>query len=641
MRGKNRLRRAARGILAVLLLVFLSAPLCFADLYNDYDTKEYNVKAKISQDHVIHVEETIKVDFNQSQHHGITRYIPVESQVYTIRNIKTPGYYSDVETESGYNDGTSYNYKNIRIGDPDNYLEGVHTFKVIYDIVGFRDDTKDADYLALDLLPSEWNTPIEAATLVLTMPEAIDWKQVQIYSGAYGSESGLSKSFNTRVSEDNKTLTIIGTQIPDFAGVTVRSTLPEGYWVDPENHDYARTVLYVLLAMIPAAAGILWFLFGRDPQVVKTVEFYPPENLTPAEVGYIYDDLLEDSDMSSMIMYFADKGYLSIQEREKDKFTITKTGEIDEKEKAFAKDMFHALFLNGKTLELDSIPQNVGKKINSAKKKLLRLYSGEKKQLFTDAGALCRFVGGVLCMLPMWATVALAGYEAFDSEAFYIPIMVMIPMIAGLWLIFNAFDGMRRRNPVLTMILFGIGIVLVTLSVAVNAFIALEYVPSRLMIGLALGSQIITILFTIFMKSRTQRGARLYGQVLGFRQFIRDAEYDRLKLLSDQDPAYFFNIMPYAFVMGLSVRWAKKFKDLDIVQPDWLDTWDRGGYYSPIWYSSMFHHYSGDLSKGIAKYAPKDTGSRGGGSSGGLGGGGFSGGGFSGGGFGGGGGGAW
>ena len=61
----------------------------------------------------------------------------------------------------------------------------------------------------------------------------------------------------------------------------------------------------------------------------------------------------------------------------------------------------------------------------------------------------------------------------------------------------------------------------------------------------------------------------LLGRVLGFRDFIRTAEIDKLNELVEEDPQYFYHVMPYAYVFGLSNKWIKNFEDLPVVAPNW------------------------------------------------------------------------
>ena len=158
------------------------------------------------------------------------------------------------------------------------------------------------------------------------------------------------------------------------------------------------------------------------------------------------------------------------------------------------------------------------------------------------------------------------------------------------------------------------------------------------MIGkLSAGFLIVTaviLICGIFMPARTKEGAALYGKVLGFRDFIRDAEYEKMKELSDQDPEYFYTIMPYAYVLGMSTQFAEKFAEMHLKNPDWYESDFRGGFFfSPIWYGSMMNSMSHSFVSAAARPIDSGGGSFDSGS--------FSGGGFSGGGGGGGGGGAW
>ena len=137
------------------------------------------------------------------------------------------------------------------------------------------------------------------------------------------------------------------------------------------------------------------------------------------------------------------------------------------------------------------------------------------------------------------------------------------------------------------------------------------------------------------MKKRTPFGVSMYGKVLGLKDFIEHAEKDRLNMLFEENPSIYFNVLPYAYVLGLTKVWTKHFKDMEMVQPEWYvgDNFNTYRFYDTLDYSM----------RRASSPTPPSTGGRGGGYSGG-GGGGFSsggGGGFSGGGFGGSSGGSW
>ena len=76
------------------------------------------------------------------------------------------------------------------------------------------------------------------------------------------------------------------------------------------------------------------------------------------------------------------------------------------------------------------------------------------------------------------------------------------------------------------------------------------------------------------MERRNQKYARELGQIFGLRNFIEKAELPKLNLLVEEDPSYFYNILPYAYVMGLTDKWIKQFENIAVPPADWYDAED-------------------------------------------------------------------
>ena len=56
----------------------------------------------------------------------------------------------------------------------------------------------------------------------------------------------------------------------------------------------------------------------------------------------------------------------------------------------------------------------------------------------------------------------------------------------------------------------------------------------------------------VFMTQRTKSSIELMGKILGLKNFIEKAELNRINILVEENPNYFYNILPYAYVMGLT-----------------------------------------------------------------------------------------
>ena len=132
-----------------------------------------------------------------------------------------------------------------------------------------------------------------------------------------------------------------------------------------------------------------------------------------------------------------------------------------------------------------------------------------------------------------------------------------------------------------------------------------------------------------YMPKRTPYGNEMLGKLKGFKTFLETAEKERLEAMVMQNPNYFYDILPYTYVLGISDKWIKQFEEIGLTEPDWYDGTDH---FSPKSFGKFM-----DQTMTSAKSSMSSSPS----SSGGGGGGGSSGGGSSGGGSGGGGGGSW
>lgn len=134
----------------------------------------------------------------------------------------------------------------------------------------------------------------------------------------------------------------------------------------------------------------------------------------------------------------------------------------------------------------------------------------------------------------------------------------------------------------------------------------------------------VLMLFVKIMPKRTPFGNEMLGKLRGFKRFLETAEKTKLEALVNENPEYFYNILPYTYALGVSKVWMNQFENIAVQAPDWYDGYSTFSIHE-------FNHFMNDTMKS-AQNAMSSSPSSSGGSSGG---------GFSGGGSGGGGGGSW
>lgn len=121
---------------------------------------------------------------------------------------------------------------------------------------------------------------------------------------------------------------------------------------------------------------------------------------------------------------------------------------------------------------------------------------------------------------------------------------------------------------------------------------------------------------------------------MGFRDYIRLAEKDKMETMLEENPSFYYDILPYAQVLGVSDIWTDKFAGLSMQPPYWaMNT--HVSLFDVYVIHSLLRSTSATLSHSFHSLPQGASGSGGGFGGGGFGGGG---GGFGGGGFGGGGG---
>ena len=315
----------------------------------DYVIDNYDVNIVVNSNNTFDITETITAYFNVPKH-GIFRTIPLSNKIVrldgstsTNRTQVTNLSVSD-EYSTSRKDG---NYK-IQIGSASRTLTGKQSYTIKYTYNLGKDPVSDYDELYYNIIGNEWDTVIGNVTFNITMPKEFDSSKLGFSSGSQGSLDNSKVKYTVN---DN---TISGSYdgiLNEGESLTVRCELPEGYFVDAGL--VVNSNIY-LMFIIPIAALIisflLWFIFGRDNRVVETVEFYPPEGFNSLEVGFLYKGKANSQDVTSLLVYLANKGYIKISEYEEKSlfskssgFKITKLKDYDgnnANERKFLKGLF-------------------------------------------------------------------------------------------------------------------------------------------------------------------------------------------------------------------------------------------------------------------------------------------------------------
>ena len=591
----------------------------------DYTIENYDINIVVNEDNSFDIEEVITTNFNIEKH-GIYRTIPLKNTVTRLDGTTSTNRakVSNVTVDHTYETSRNGNNYTIKIGSANYTLTGEQTYRIHYTYSLGKDPLKDKDELYYNIIGTEWDTVIKHVNFKITMPKDFDEEKLGFSSGSYGS---IYNDVSYEVTNNMITGSYNEILLPGEA-LTVRLELEEGYFTIPVNNE--KYLMFIVPFIFLVISIFIWYKYGKDDKVVETVEFYPPEDFNSLEIGYLYKGKATSEDVVSLLIYLADKGYIKISETEeknlfsKNKtFSITKLRNYNENNR-YERIFFDNLFKNKDTVTEKDLTNRFYTTIN----KILRIINSKSnrdnvfekkssaKNIFIIIGIIISLITIVMIPTLDYGT----GEEVFAivfAAIIYIPFYA-VGIFANMPLLFRIFWlGFTTLHA--SLMFFSLPIKEVFISEPNYLYGLIFGIICIIGMGICLK----------YLPKRTPYGNEMLGRIKGFKNFLETAEKSKLESLVLQDPSYFYHILPYTYVLGVSDKWIKKFETIALESPEWYGS-------STSFTVSSFGNFMNRTmvsAKSSMTSSPSSSGSSSGGSS--------SGGGFSGGGSGGGGGGSW
>lgn len=610
-------REMILGFFFVLACFFL-APTIKADAYA-YTIEKYDVDVKVKKERVYHIEETIHVTFHQGRH-GIFRRIPIVSKVKrtdgseeTIRS-KVSNVRCGMDHFTKSRDGE---YLEIKIGNEDYTIIGDRRYRLSYDYEVGDDSLENNDEFYFNIIGPEWDTTIKNVSFTVWMPDEFDEQNLGMVYGGYGESRTRGLTYEVVANRIEGKLDSSVTLRPK-EGVTVRLLLPEGYFEKIKESPWMAWVAYILGFVTIAAGFFLWWIYGRDDPVVETVEFYPPDNLNSVEMAFAWKGRLDSSDVVSLVVYLAQKGYIEIEEKKSKSFTLIRKRPYDgdnEAERVF----MEGLFRKGDRVTKGDLENSFYKTINIVKK-MVDCRANKVKLFYANS-----LNKGWILWLLSFACFALAAYVPIADYEYSALMGAGIALGSGLLFMFSfmaLFDsGAKLWIRIISFLIFLVPGIIVFRLFVMNALLFADgwYMAAYIFSILASGA---AMFFCAYMSKRTEYGTEILGKILGFRNFLETAEKERLEMLVSENPQYFYDILPYTYVLDISKKWMQKFESIAVEAPDWYGSAHTGTVFDIMVFQSFMNSTMSSATSAMTSTPSSSSGGGGGFSGGGVGGGG-------------------
>jgi len=292
--------------------------------------------------------------------------------------------------------------------------------------------------------------------------------------------------------------------------------------------------------------GIQWVLWGQDPKGGKdtvAINTDPPDDLSVIECGVLYDDVLNDSDISLELLnlYFKkiveirEDGAMSLKADENSpEFQALTDAQVLLISLLFEGYGKKKMYVNEKSYDNDTVPLTLDSSIVPAKS-----LAAERAQNLSKASFDLyrkRFAGKIEDLkLTIYDLLADRGY--FRVSPF------------------------EQRKPY-----FAIAGLTMAIPIVVNFYTLIEgdplMIPWSLVAGLFLASLVIAVIGT-YMARATLKGIEKKAYIMGLKEYIQTAEIDRIRFVLENNIDAYKKILPYAGLFNSFQKWIQPLQSIE------------------------------------------------------------------------------
>jgi uncharacterized membrane protein YgcG len=536
-------KTTTRLILAGLAATWLMVGSSLAGLADEgWVITSFHSDIAIAADSKLTVTEDIRVDFGSLSKHGIFRTIPLR---YRFNDKQDRFYVLEVRSVTDgtnpvqHDDSVDSDNEVIKIGDPNQLVSGPQRYVITYTVAGAMNSFSDHSELFWNVDGALWPVPKTQVTATVHVPSGSLQKSA-CYQGPPGSTETCTHTdgsdhadfSSTRSLDSGEEMSVATALNPGAVNVPPPLLEPRQRQFPQDAFDLTplTVTLFVLLTVL--GVGLVawnWWVHGRDRAYLTqhyladppsgttaalaegqrtqplfahdtlVVEFGPPQNMRPAELGLILDESADTKDVTATIVDLAVRGYLTITEGpDKADWTLTKKQAPDRSALEYERTLFYGLFAGRDTVKLSDLKGTFAPTLKKAESEIYA--DSLLRGLFTSSPSQARAAWGclgfALVLVGFAATVALG-------------------------------------------LAFGWGLVGLAVVIA----------------GIALAATF------PFMPQRTAAGRDLLQHTLGFRLYMTTAEKYRQQFA--EKAQIFTQLLPYAIVFGCVTQWAKAFEGID------------------------------------------------------------------------------
>ncbi len=494
------------------------------------DVLENNIE--ITSDRNVIYNEKINVAF-EKKNNSFYRYLPLH-HIYKLEIIDIDKDYVQ-ELETGIN--------KITIQSKENFSK-FQDFKFKYKYNYGKDYSRNYDSMNIYVIDN-LDAAIKNAKFVVSLPNISGLHSIIFYDGNKEVKVDYKKQGNKIVGELK--------DVPSKKSIKLNLIFNDGYFTNTNSIIDKKLVLAILLPISSLLFSVILVLICSRRAVARKTDKKLFEKYSSLEVGYLYNDKLDDKDIMSMIISLANAGYVTVNYN-KGKYVLYKNKDYKGNNE-YEKILFNGIFEDGNEVKEEELYNKKASFIKDIKKKIKEEYSMKFYSNYINKYTIIMIFSFIALYIVNYRILSV-----FDHT------YLIIGMVASFIIYFVMFLIVNSNNK-------GIERTISYFSVLVFYVFLLKFIiiPSLLVSKLYIVIYIIAILCVIanaLLYRVIPKRKRKINKVMKEINKLRKDIYD--KKIGEE---LFYTVLPYAYAIDLYDKHVNNYKYVKF--PMWYDDQDR------------------------------------------------------------------
>ncbi len=301
------------------------------------------------------------------------------------------------------------------------------------------------------------------------------------------------------------------------------------------------------MSICAALALLYWIIFMRTLPVIHHRRTTLIEGVTAGELGSRLT--AAGADLTMMVFSWAQLGYVRIHVGRNGRIMLEKRMEMENERTDFERRCFRALFARENAIEATGIRyarlfHNVSEHIPGI------------KEMYTKRAGNVKIFRLLACGISVFCGICYA-MNLVNTGWLQTVLKVLLVIVGAItaWAIQDGMYKLHIRGKIPVYVGSACGLIWLVLGIVSGVWIiGLVTVAAQNLAGLA----------AAYGGRRSDLGRYNASEILGVRHYLKHVGQEELDRLIDQNPDYFFDMLPYAIALGVDGPFARAFGDRKI-----------------------------------------------------------------------------